>query len=118
MVYIAQFYHIDIAAVWVHTNYVDVGRSHGCPISGNNVIDIVILIPDIGINIPISVTRDPDIGINFGRVGAGQGPALADAAWWLPPVAWIPELAPSALPLLQAQKPPVETFCRSATSKC
>jgi hypothetical protein len=45
----------------VHTNDVDVGRSDGCPISGNNVIDIVNLIPDIGINIgynivPISVT--------------------------------------------------------------
>jgi hypothetical protein len=63
MVYIAQFYHIDIAAVWVHTNRddVDVGLSHGCPISGHHVIDIVNLIPDIGINIgynivPISVT--------------------------------------------------------------
>jgi hypothetical protein len=63
MVYIAQFYHIDIAAVWVHANDVDVtvGRSHGCPISGHHVTDIVDLIPDIGINIgynivPISVT--------------------------------------------------------------
>ncbi len=55
MVYIAQFHHIDIAAVWVHTNDVDVGRSHGCPISGNNVIDIVNLIPDIGINIGYNI---------------------------------------------------------------
>ncbi len=61
MVNITQFYHIDIAAVWVHFNDADVGRSHCCPISGHHVTDIVNLIPGIGINIgynivPISVT--------------------------------------------------------------
>ncbi len=61
MVYITQFYHIDLAAVWVHINDADVGLSHGCPISGHHVTDIVNLIPDIGINIgynivPILVT--------------------------------------------------------------
>ncbi len=66
MVYISQFYHIDIAAVWVHVNDADVGRSHGGPISGHHVTDIVNLIPDIGINIGYNIGY-PDIGDMISR---------------------------------------------------
>ncbi len=55
MVYISQFYHIDIAAAWVHVNATDVGRSHGSSISGHHVTDIVNLIPDIWINIGYNI---------------------------------------------------------------
>jgi len=66
MVYITQFYHIDIAAVWVHINDADVGRRHGGPISGQHVTDIVNLKPDIGINIGYNIGC-PDIGDMISR---------------------------------------------------
>ncbi len=65
MVYTSQFYQIEIAAVWVYVKDANVGCSHGGPISGHHVTDIVNLIPDIGINIGYNI--GPDIGYMISR---------------------------------------------------